>query len=125
MTSTDQCEDCGRPATVAMASVGVNRSGKSNTSQGHRYCRPCAERHGVPKRESLPPRRLEGEGIEWDGLLRFYQLMEKQASHYGLEQRASAREAALEFRDFLDHPHREAPPPELREVIDRIIKSTA
>ena len=94
--------------------------------QGHRYCRPCAERHGVPKRESLPPMRREGEGIEWDGLLRFYQHMEKLISHYDAEQRSSAREAALQFRELMDKAAlRDPPPAELREVIDRIIKNTA
>lgn len=125
MTSSEQCEDCGRPATVSMSSVGVSREGRSNTRQ-HRYCRPCAERHGVPKRESKQPRRRdgEGEGIEWDGLLRFYEFMEKQTKLSDPEQRAFARNAALQFRDFMDKA-RDAPPAELRKVIDRIIENTA
>ncbi len=117
------CEDCGAPATVSLASVAMSRPRAPRSQpQEHRYCRACAERHGVPKRERRVP-RAEPERLDWEGLLRFYQLLETTPIS-DPEQRSAVREAALQFQSFMDRVPEPAPA-ELRLLIARLIERTA
>ena len=114
-----RCEDCGAQATVAMASVGINRPGQPPPkATEHRYCRPCAERHGVPPRPARPSRD-EPKQLDWAGMQRFYEFLETFPVD-DPQQRAVVRETVLQFREFLEKVPEPAPP-ELRELVHRLV----
>src|SRR5688572_3952064 len=119
------CERCGQPATVSAGSVSANRDGVIQASREHRYCRDCARAAGVPKRARDPAAPPTDDGLppDWEGMQRFYEMVERVSLANPAERAKVAAEAADALR-FVDRMP-DKPPATLRALLERLAGGTA
>ena len=89
------CEQCGKPGTVTVGSVGPNRDGnRSQPRVAHRYCVDCARAAGVP----IPQRNRDASEVT-EPVLASWLEVEQYLAQYEqiLHEQPDMREQVLSF----------------------------